>query len=114
MKLLKSPTKIGLFAGSIAILCCVSPVFLVLLGLSSVTAAIALGNLLFYEYKFYFIGASLIFLIAALYVYFKKEKICTLKGLKKNYNLIIIALFVATLTYIFWYYFTTWLASLAS
>lgn len=109
----KGAVKIGLGAGTIAILCCVSPIVLVLLGLSSVSGAIALGYFLFDNFKLYFVGASLIFLVAALYIYFKRRKICNLEGVKTHKNIIIVAVFVTTLTYIFWFNFTTWLANLA-
>ncbi len=41
---------LGALAGLVGIACCVSPVVLVLLGLSSVSFAIGLGNTLYYEY----------------------------------------------------------------
>jgi len=109
-KLEKKPLVIGFFAGAIGILCCISPVILVLLGLSTVTAAIAMGNNLFYNYKLYFIGASVIFLVIALALYLKQKKQCSISGVRKNLNLIILSVFIAILTYTFFYYFTTWLA----
>ena len=113
-KIDKGILGIGAITGSIAILCCISPIILVLLGLSSVTAAIALGNNLFANYKFYFIGASLLFLFIAIYFYLKKKNQCSLSGVRKNVNQIIIIVFVAILVYILWYYFTTWLGNTAS
>jgi len=110
----RGAVKIGLGAGTIALLCCVSPIVLVLLGLTSVSGAIALGYFLFDNFKIYFVGVSLIFLITALYIHFKKRKICTLQGVRNNKNIIIVAVFIMLLTYIFWYYFTTWLAGLAN
>ena len=109
----RGAVKIGLGAGTIALLCCVSPIVLVLLGLTTVSGAIALGYNLYDNYKIYFISASMIFLIIALYIHFKRKKICTLQGVRNNKNIIIVALFIMILTYIFWFYFTTWLASLA-
>ena len=105
---------IGAITGSIAILCCISPVILVLLGLSSVTAAIALGNNLFSNYKFYFIGVSVLFLIIAIFFYLKKKNQCSLSGVRKNINQIIVIVFIAILVYIIWYYFTTWLGNITS
>jgi hypothetical protein len=102
----KDAAKMGSIAGTIAILCCVSPIILVLFGLSTVTAAIALGNN-------YFIGASILFLIIAISLHLKKKNQCSVKGIQKNANVIIITIFIAILVYIFWYYFTTWLAELA-
>lgn len=110
----KVAVKIGIGAGTIALLCCVSPIVFVLLGLSSVSGAIALGYFLFDNFKLYFVGASLLFLSIALYIHFRRRKMCNLQGLKDNKNLIIVSIFVMIVTYIFWYYFTTWLANLAS
>ena len=113
MKEKKSIFTLGAIAGTIGILCCVSPIVLVLLGLSTVSAAIALGNNLFTNYKIYFISASVLFLAVAITFYLKKKNQCSLSGVRKNLNMIIFTVFVAVLVYIFWYYFTTWLASLA-
>ena len=112
-KIDKGAVKIGVGAGFVALLCCVSPIVLVLLGLTTVSGAIALGYNLYDNYKIYFVTASLIFLTAALYIHFKRKKICTLQGVRNNKNIIIVALFFMILTYIFLYYFTTWLANLA-
>jgi hypothetical protein len=111
-KIDKGILGIGAGAGTIAILCCVSPIVLVLFGLSSVTAAIALGNNLFNNYKFYFIGASLLFLIIAIYYYLKKKNQCSVSGVRNNWNKILVMFVIAVIVYIFWYVFTTWLATL--
>jgi hypothetical protein len=101
--------KTGFFAGTIGILCCVSPVILVLFGLSSVSAAIALGNNLFDNYKIYFISSSVLFLFGAFYFQLKKKNQCSLSGVRKNINTFIVTIFLAVLVYIFWFYFTSWL-----
>ena len=110
----KTAVKIGVVAGFLALLCCVSPVVLVLLGLSSVSAAIALGYNLYNNYKFYFLGLSFVFLMSALYIHLRKEKVCNLQGIRRHKNMIIVAVFVTILIYIFLFYFTTWLAYLYS
>ena len=105
--------KIGIISGTIALLCCISPVILVLLGLSSVTAAIALGNNLFNNYKLYFIGASAVFLVGAILYKLKKQNQCSLSGARKNLNKILLTLIIGVVVYIIWYVFTSWLAKLA-
>ena len=52
---------IGALSGLVGILCCVSPVVLVLLGLTTATAAISLGDTLYYDYGWYFRGAAVVF-----------------------------------------------------
>ena len=108
----KKALGFGAIAGTIAIFCCVSPLILVLLGLTTVTAAVALGNNLFTNYKIYFIAASLLFLFITLILYLKNKLSGSLSGVRKNIKIIIVSVFSAILVYIFWYYFTTWLASL--
>jgi hypothetical protein len=111
MKKDKSWLGIGAIGGTIALLCCISPVVLVLLGLSSVTAAIALGNNLFYNYKVYFITASVLFMILAIFFLLKKKNQCSLSGVRKNLNKILLTFILAVIVYILWYLFTTWLGN---
>lgn len=110
----KSWLGIGLITGTVALLCCISPVILVLLGLSTVTAAVALGNNLFNNYKLYFIGASLLFMSSAVTFYLKKKNQCSISGVRKNINKILLTLIVAVVVYILWYLLTTWLGNIYS
>jgi len=64
--------------GLIGGLCCMTPIVMVLLGLASISAANSLGNVLYGEYRWAFRAASLVFLIAAIVVYFRRRGICTL------------------------------------
>ena len=103
---LKKFVPAGAFIGG---LCCFTPVVLVLFGLSSVSFAASLSNTLYYGHRWAFRGAALLFLGVALFWYFyKKEKICTIKELKKNkskvINFILIALIIGVLAYIIWLY----------
>jgi len=45
---------IGIGAGVVGILCCVSPVALFLFGISTATEAVTLGDRLYYGYNWYF------------------------------------------------------------
>jgi uncharacterized membrane protein len=112
MKKDKSWLGIGAIGGTIALLCCVSPVVLVLLGLSTATVAIALGNNLFSNYKLYFIGASLLFMAGAITYKLKKQNQCSISGVRKNLNKILLTMIIGIVVYIFWYIFTTWLGNL--
>ena len=90
-------------------LCCFTPVILVLFGLSSVTFAASLSNLLYFKYKWAFRGVALLLLGIALWWYFyKREKVCTIDELKKKrrkiINFILLTLIVAVLSYIIWLY----------
>lgn len=62
----RSGLTLGILAGLLGIACCVSPVVLVVLGLSTVSFAISLGNTLYYEYGWYFRGAALLLAIVGI------------------------------------------------
>ncbi|MBI2151648.1 hypothetical protein HYU21_02905 [Candidatus Woesearchaeota archaeon] len=90
-------------------LCCFTPLLLVLLGLSSVSFAASLSNMLYGGYKWIFRGIALVFLLTALGWYlYKKESICTLDQIKREkrkiINLILLSVTVAVLAYIIWLY----------
>ena len=91
-----------------ASLCCLSPIILLLLGLSTVTFAASLTNVLYGDYKWAFRGLGLLLLVFMLVIYFRKKNICTLKAVKKNRNTIIntilIVLIISILAYMLWLY----------
>lgn len=90
-------------------LCCFTPVVLVLLGLSSVTYAASLSDILYSQYKWHFRGVALFLLLTGIFWYFyKKEGICTLDQAKKNrtriINLVAIAVISGVIAYLIWLY----------
>lgn len=91
-----------------ASLCCLTPVILLLVGLSTVTFATSLTNVLYGDYKWAFRALGLVLLTIALIIHFRKQKICTLDDVKKHrrkvINTILIALIVAVAAYILWLY----------
>lgn len=95
-------------ASVIASLCCVTPIVLVLLGLSSVTFAASLGNLLYGEYKWLFRLIGLVALLIAIYFYFRRKGICTFDQYKRNRNKVInvvsLTVITAVLMYLFFNY----------
>ena len=77
-------------ASVISSLCCLPPVIMVLFGLSSVSAAAALGDSLYYgpaRWIFYF--ASLLFLLLGLALHFRRQGICTLDDARRQQNRIL-------------------------
>ncbi len=100
---------ISSLAAIIGGLCCVTPVVLVLLGLSTLAFANSLGNVLYGEYRWAFRIAALVFLALTLWVYFRRSGICTLDQAKRQRNRIInttlVVLVFAVGMYIFWTYF---------
>lgn len=64
----KKAVGIGLKAGIIASLCCIIPLILIIFGLASASVALK-----FVQYKPYFIGLSILFLVGSLWYYFRKR-----------------------------------------
>jgi hypothetical protein len=103
---LKKVIPISAFLGG---LCCFTPVVLVLLGISSVTFAISLTDVLYGQYVWIFRGMALLFLsIGLIWYFYKKENICSLEEAKKKKQLIInftlTAIIIMTIAYIIWLY----------
>jgi membrane protein insertase Oxa1/YidC/SpoIIIJ len=100
--------KLTSISAFLASLCCVTPIVIVLLGLSTVSTAAALGNTLYYDYRWIFILLALTFLSTALVIHFRKQGICSLGQAKRNKNKIIntvlIVLFIAVFVYLIFNY----------
>jgi len=71
---------IGVGAGVMGILCCVSPVVLFLLGVSTATEAVTLGDKLYYGYAWYFRGAGLLVAAVTTIFYLGRCRSCSLAG----------------------------------
>lgn len=93
----------------LASLCCLSPVILVLLGISTVSFASSLADTLYGDYKWVFRGVGLLALLGALVYYFRRKKgICTIDEAIKRRNEIInyvaLAIIAGVLGYLFFLY----------
>ena len=83
---------LGLVGGAsvISSLCCLPPVIMVLFGLSSISAAAAFGDSLYYgPARWIFYGVSLLFLLLGLVFYFRQQGICTLDDARRQQNRIL-------------------------
>lgn len=91
----------------IASLCCLTPIILVLFGLSSLSFAISLSNLLDGQYRWAFILAGVVSVIISLIIYFRKKGICTIDQVQKHRNEIInkvlLVLIVGVIGYILFF-----------
>jgi hypothetical protein len=105
----KTLFKISSIPVLFASLCCLSPIILVLVGVSTVSFASSLADTLYGEYKWVFRGIGLLTLIGALIFYFRRAKgICTFDEVKRRRNEIIntvaMSLIVGVLGYVFFLY----------
>lgn len=93
----------------IASLCCLSPVILVLFGLSTAAFAGSLADTLYGGYKWLFRGIGLILLAGSLIIYLRRQKgICTLDEAKKRrneiFNIVLVSVSAAIIGYVLWLY----------
>lgn len=87
---MKDILKISSIPVVLASLCCLSPIILVLLGVSTVSFASSLTDTLYGDYKWAFRGVGLITLLASLAYYLNRKKgICTIDDVKRRRNEII-------------------------
>ncbi len=104
---------LGLLSGLVGMLCCVTPVVLVLFGLTTATAAVSLATRWYAEYTWYLRGAAALLATAGILLQLRKRNACSLRGARANFGLIATTFVVGVLTYAAFYWFTTWLGSLA-
>ncbi len=113
IKDIKTAIGLGSLAGVIALFCCVAPIVLVLLGLSTVSAAIALSYFWYDNFKWVFLSSSALFLIASVTLYLRAKKQCSISGIRKNVNFILAIVIIAILVYLLLFIATTWLGNVA-
>lgn len=109
MKQITEILKISGIPVVLASLCCLSPVILVLLGISSVSFASSLADTFYGTYKWVFRGIGLAALLGSLWYYLYMHKgICTLDQAKRRRNEIInyltLTLIAGVLGYLFFLY----------
>ncbi len=106
--------RLGIVAGLAAISCCVGPTVLALLGLSSVSLAISLGNTLYYGYGWYFKGAAIVLAAAGVVGLLRGRRSCTLRGTRQQWRMLLTVVVTRAVVYTGLYLVTTWLARDAS
>jgi hypothetical protein len=109
MQKLRDILKIASAPVILASLCCLSPVILVFLGISTVSFASSLADTLYGDYKWAFRAVGLLALLSSLIIYLRRQKgICTIDDAVRRRNEVInyiaLALIAGTLGYIFFLY----------
>lgn len=90
MHKIKEILKISSIPVLIASLCCLSPVILVLLGISTVSFASSLADTLYGQYKWVFRAIGLIALLGSLALYLRRQVgVCTFDDVVRRRNEII-------------------------
>ncbi len=105
----KEILKLTGFPVVVASLCCLSPLLLVLFGLTTVTFASSLSDVFYGDYKWVFRAVGFVLLIITMIYYFRKKKgICTLDAVKRNrreiLNTVLLSIIVGVLGYVFFLY----------
>lgn len=90
-------------------LCCFTPVAVVLLGIGSVSYAVSLTDLLYYEYAWAFRLAGLTFLLSAFVVHlYVNEEVCSVDAAVRRrrqiLNLLGVVLTAGAIAYVVWLY----------
>ena len=101
--------KFGLLSGLAGIMCCVSPVVLVLLGIATAAEAVTLGDTLYYGYAWFFRAFGLAVATVAVVLYLRKRRMCTLAGARRSWRLLAVLVVAGVGTYIGLFWFTKYL-----
>lgn len=102
--------KLGALAGLVGIGCCASPAVLALLGLISASAAISLGNTLYYQYGWYFRGAAFLLAIVGVVGVLRQRKACSLRGVRTQGRLVLTVILAMVVMYGALFWVTSYLA----
>jgi hypothetical protein len=105
--------RIGIAGGLTAILCCVGPTLLALVGVVSAGTAFVWATDLYDGYAWWFRLASLAVLAALVYRSLRRREQCSLAGVRSVRKRLLAVLGVAVGTYTVLYAVTTWLGTLA-
>lgn len=105
---LKEIFKIASLPVLFASMCCLSPVILVLFGLSSVTFAASLADTFYGDYRWVFRGFGLLLLMGSIVLYLRRQGVCTLDQARRErnriINLVLATVAVGVLGYLFFLY----------
>ena len=105
---IKESLKISSIPVVFASLCCLAPIILVLVGVSTVSIAASLADTFYGNYRWYFRLAGLVSLIVAIVIYLRRKGVCTLDEARKRrneiFNIVAFSLIAGVVGYIFFLY----------
>ena len=86
-----------------ASLCCLAPLVLVLLGVSTVAFGASLTDTLYGNYRWAFRGLGALTLAASLFIYFRRRGICTLDQAKRKRKFVINTILISVIVFVIGY-----------
>lgn len=86
-----------------ASLCCLAPLVLVLLGVSTVAFGASLADNLYGNYRWAFRGLGALTLAASLFIYFRSKGVCTIDQVKKRRKFVINTILTSLIVFIIGY-----------
>ncbi|MBW3665800.1 MAG: hypothetical protein KY469_22155 [Actinobacteria bacterium] len=104
-------TRIGLASGLVAILCCVGPAALALVGLIGGATAYTLATDLYTEWGWWFRAAGLLVAAGLVWIALRRRDACHVDGVRRSGRSLMVILVVAGVTYGAMYALTTWLGT---
>ena len=100
---------IGLASGLAGIMCCVSPVVAVLLGIATAAQGVTLGDNLYYDYGWYFRGAGALVAVTAVVLHLRRRGACSIEGAVRYRRMLAVLAAAAVTTYVALFWFTSYL-----
>lgn len=100
---------IGLLSGLTGIMCCVSPVVAVLLGIATAAQGVTLGDNLYYNYGWYFRGAGALVAVTAVVLHLRRRGACSIGGAFRYRRMLAVLAASAVATYVALFWFTKYL-----
>ena len=106
----RAGVPIGLVSGLAGIMCCVSPVIAVLLGIATAAQAVTLGDTLYYDYGWYFRGAGALVAVTAVVLHLRRRGACSIDGALRYRRMLAVLAVAAVTMYVALFWFTRYLA----
>lgn len=103
--------RIGLAGGVTAILCCVGPTILGLLGIISAATAFAWANDRYDNFAWWFRLGGIAVLVFLIWLSLRRQRECTISGLRRRRKRLLAVFGIAATTYAVLYGATTWLGT---
>lgn len=105
--------RIGVVSGLVAILCCVGPAALALVGVISGATAYAVATELYANWAWGFRLAGIAVAVGLVWWALRRRDACSLAALRRSWRSFLLVPVAGIVTYIALYALTTWLGTLA-